>query len=279
LNERITQQRRINLETLAYAADFAEHRKNVTALLASALPSQTKGTLCVLGAGNCNDLDLARLCERYAKVTLVDIDAQSVEAAVAAKPQPSRGVIDVVAPLDILGFGADVAAASVEVARDRAHDLGSSIGIGQYDTVVSACVFSQLVSTVARQLGPTHPRILDVVRAVRAVHFELMLSLLAPEGRGFFICDMVSSDTYASLTRTPTGELSSLVRRLVASHNFFTGMNPFVIDELLKSDPAFAPRVRHMIAYEPWLWRLGPKRSYLVFARGFTKAPSLPTTP
>jgi hypothetical protein len=34
----------------------------------------------------------------------------------------------------------------------------------------------------------------------------------------------------------------------------------------LKSDPLTAPLLGHVQLVRPWLWRLGPKRTFLVYA-------------
>src|SRR5271155_2717787 len=51
---------------------FGHHRHVITQLLVSAIP--WSGRLCVLGAGNSNDLDLGVLRAAYHEVHLVDLD-------------------------------------------------------------------------------------------------------------------------------------------------------------------------------------------------------------
>ena len=57
---------------------FASHRVQMTALIEQAvgvLPlSFGKPTLCVLGAGNGNDLDLAKIAPQFSEIRLVDLD-------------------------------------------------------------------------------------------------------------------------------------------------------------------------------------------------------------
>src|SRR4051812_28723246 len=70
-------QRALNRESRAWSAEFAGHRSHVTELLGAASGDQQ---LCVLGAGNCNDIDLSRLAEQYRGICLADIDAESLNA-------------------------------------------------------------------------------------------------------------------------------------------------------------------------------------------------------
>jgi hypothetical protein len=64
----LSTQAKLNKSSAAAWEPFTSHREKVTALLTG---SAAGGRLCVLGAGNCNDLDLARLLLAYAEITLV----------------------------------------------------------------------------------------------------------------------------------------------------------------------------------------------------------------
>ena len=64
---------------------FSGHRQKVSALLGAGAEPRA-GRLCVLGAGNCNDLDLASLLQAHREVHLVDLDA----VALAAMYLPAR---------------------------------------------------------------------------------------------------------------------------------------------------------------------------------------------
>src|SRR5512145_3246665 len=59
---------------------FGGHRLAQMRLLLGAAPKG--GRVCVLGAGNCNDLDLPELAEHFAEVHLVDIDEVALRTAV-----------------------------------------------------------------------------------------------------------------------------------------------------------------------------------------------------
>src|SRR5690606_31235846 len=68
-----------NCSSLPHFDAFRGHRERLTAMLASATTPWREETLCILGAGNCYDIDLQALLRAYASVHLVDLDAQAVE--------------------------------------------------------------------------------------------------------------------------------------------------------------------------------------------------------
>ena len=60
------------------------HRDTVTRYLKQ-LSSVQGDRLCVLGAGNCNDLDLNQLLQVYDEIHLVDLDQSALEYALEAQ--------------------------------------------------------------------------------------------------------------------------------------------------------------------------------------------------
>ena len=95
-------QKRMNASTAGSRAWFASHRQRIEALLRR---SPKGGRLCVLGAGNCNDLDLPELADHFGEIHLVDLDETAARGATHG-----LGLTNVVvhAPLDITGVAAIV---------------------------------------------------------------------------------------------------------------------------------------------------------------------------
>jgi hypothetical protein len=56
---------------------YHSHREQVMALIEGKSKSQND-RLCILGAGNCNDIDLNVLVDRYREIHLIDIDDKAV---------------------------------------------------------------------------------------------------------------------------------------------------------------------------------------------------------
>src|SRR5437764_7439898 len=79
---------------------YASHRRQIERLIVPAEHGRER--ICILGAGNCNDLDLKWLAEAYAEVHLVDIDPAALDRAV--KKQGVNGDrVFFHAPVDLTG--------------------------------------------------------------------------------------------------------------------------------------------------------------------------------
>lgn len=251
---------------------FAGHRRKVTALLGG--PESRGSRLCVLGAGNCNDLDLNTLVDDYREVHLVDLDADALAAGVArlGLADDSRvqchGDVDLTGMLDVLTNcsphteirDADLAAWIEEPTRRMQSTLP-----GPFEIVASTCLLSQLIDAVMQTVGESHPRFLELVQAVRAGHLRLLTELIAPGGVGVLMTDVVSSDTVPDLVSVPERALSRKLVQLIRERNFFHGLNPAVLVSLLGSDPVLSSRVAKVEPILPWHWNFGP-RCYAVCA-------------
>jgi hypothetical protein len=263
-------QRSLNRQTEGGWASFTSHRQHVTELLSG----RAEGLrLCVLGAGNCNDVDLRQLVPRFRQIVLVDLDVAAVTRAAQRQPAAVQSVLELRAPIDFSAQG-ELASGTTEASPSGlaiAKRLSGTIDPEPFDIVASTCVLSQLVDQVRAQLENESERCLQVVQQVREVHLALLLQLLRPGGRGVLISDMVSSDTAPELNHAAPQELPELMAKLVSRKNFFTGINPFVIDGLLKQHPLLAPLVARSAFHRPWLWQLTPSRAYLTFALSFQR--------
>src|SRR5688500_17156136 len=79
-NNLLDEQRHRNLDSRGQWEAFSAHRKRVTTLLLEAAHGRDQPSLCLLGAGNCNDVDLNQLMTAYARIHLVDCDTESLKA-------------------------------------------------------------------------------------------------------------------------------------------------------------------------------------------------------
>ncbi len=244
-----------NRSTATAWAIYRAHRSRVTNLIldlaggdATNSP-ELRRSLCVLGAGNCNDLDLNLLMRYFRRVCLVDIDGDAVHAGVARQTTASRDIE--------IRAGVDLATCSVLDEFGGAH----------YGVVCSTTLLSQLIAEIPGVGGLPSPDTQARLRSTRAAHLKLMIDLTEPDlGHGLLVNDLVSSMTYPSLDGTV--DLLALMERLVATGNFFTGNNPFAILDQLRSDRALraADDVR---LRTPWIWRMTDQMSRLVYALSF----------
>lgn len=279
-NPILDKQAQLNRSTRGQWDLYASHRQEIERLL---VPDVRGGRLCVLGAGNCNDLDLLWLIEVYREVHLVDIDgAALVHAARRQRVEGSprlrlHGGVDLTGVADVLGGWVKNTPAPQEVeacARRAAGPPGewtAALG-GPFDAVLSPCVLSQLLTPARDTIREEHPGFPALLAAIRRRHLCTMADLLAPGGVGVFATDLFSSSRLPDLAKVAKPQLPGLMRTFVSDGKYFGGLDPAAIAGVLKQDPAVAPRVTDLKAVPPWLWHLGLNKAYLVYAICFRKA-------
>ncbi len=158
----LTEQRRLNESTRPNREFFAEHRQQVTQLLLGAR-RDVSDRLCILAAGNCNDIELEKLANHYAQVHLVDADASALSYGIEQAGCDSRDDVIAHREVDLTGIahrlGAGTASAELDVSavrelieESRAF-TGPTLG-GPFAVVASTCLLSQLVDALAVGRGP-----------------------------------------------------------------------------------------------------------------------------
>jgi hypothetical protein len=262
---------------------YAGHRHQVTGLICDLPSDASTPALCVLGAGNCNDLDLRQLAARFATMHLVDLDGDAMHEGIQRQQLDDASGIRVLGSVDLAGL--------IDILDDRTADdpaneqrlrrflqqSGPSIPgplerlVGSIDVVVSVCMLSQLIDTIVVSLGQSHPKFLELIFAVRRQHLQLMLALLRDGGRGVLVTDFVSSDTCPELVDASPERLPSLCAQLIQQHNFFTGLNPMAVVHSLTQDAAFQNQTADVRLTSPWCWRY-VSRTYAVAAVLFGKS-------
>jgi hypothetical protein len=265
-------------ETSARGADwelYREHREHFTdAVLALAPPAG--GTLCVLGAGKCNDLDLERLCLTYREVHLVDLDPGSVASAISRENEATRARLFPLTPVD-LSVLTPKRAAKWQRKPPSSSELSTSSDLtlqgiltrlrGPFDTVVSACVLTQLGFALTRALGETHPALGALRAAIVETHLRTLLDLTRPNGRALFVCDLASSTHYPLAELPPDAELADVMRDVIEKRAFYHVAQPSLIRRLLAElTPEGA-----VVDLPPWLWNGPQSRTYLVYGMVATR--------
>ncbi|MDX1948228.1 MAG: hypothetical protein SFU86_22750 [Pirellulaceae bacterium] len=275
----LVEQARRNMATRGEWQSFAEHRQRVTELLFESAAGDNPQTLCVLGAGNCNDLDLPELLNRFERIHLVDCDLAALEAGVSRQGLADNSQLVLHGDHDLTGIAGAIRSwtpASLPAAAeiDRVIQLARQAPLPEVGEQVavcgSVCVLSQLLEGVAQALGSDHPRFLDLLQAVRQRHLETIASLLAPGGAGTLITDLVSSATAPQIVTAQDVAIPMLTGQLISDRNFFTGLNPAVLIQLLASNAILPGELRQIEPISPWRWNLG-LRTYLVYAIRFRR--------
>lgn len=269
LNPLIRKQRELNLTTREQWAFFAEHRSKVTSLLSGEQPARK---LCVLGAGNCNDIDLRALMAAFDEVHLMDFDGESLAEGVRRQVSAPTGSLFLHGDFDVSG---QVETISTWTPSKRVSDdelaaikdgprLDESLTTGIFDVVASTCVFSQIIGGTLSAIGEKHPQVVEIIQALRHGHLSFMARLAKPGGRMCFISDVVSSASCPELAWVSDHDLDSLLTQCLRTKNFFTGTNPLPTLAMLRTGE-LASLIESVAGVRPWRWNCG-ERTYLVYA-------------
>jgi hypothetical protein len=255
---------------------FAAHRRRVSALLGAGARSG-RGRLCVLGAGNGNDLDLPALLAAHREVHLVDLDREALilgagHQGVSDHPALRlHGGLDVTGMLDAIATWdplASIGPETLSALADWPAGLFAMALPGPFDRVASTCLLSQLINTASHALGAGHPQLKSVARAIRVGHLRLLARLASPGGEVVLITDVASSETFPALSTWPDSDLAGLLARLASEGNMIYGVRPSELVSALRDDPELARQVTGLESARPWRWRLH-ERDYLVWAMTF----------
>lgn len=273
MNRLAMEQHRRNRQSRDAWEIFANHRRHVTQLIVQACPGLDP-RLCVLGCGNCNDLDLVRLASVFREIHLVDLDEEAVSSGVARQGAELSTSLHVHAGVDVTQALTylDSATSLAPPGSDRLEAWFAALAQlpalsldGPFAVVASCCLLSQLVDSVTQSLGAKHPRLLEGILTVRHQHLRLLLELTRPGGISLLITDFVSSLTTPELAGLDDEAIAHLAPRWIRDHNYFTGLNPLAVYQQFKQLPVAVSQVAELTLCKPWRWDLGP-RAYAVTA-------------
>src|SRR6185369_1590269 len=200
----VARQRASNRSAEGHEAHFNGHRARLTGEISLRAPAGGRGRLCLLGAGNANDVDLDALAARFAEIHLVDIDADAVGDAVARAADASRTRLVAHAPLDASGIFDRLEAWSRRPPTPAAVHLEVRAAVGRvagalpgpFDVVVSCCLLTQLQLVLLEIVGDRNPSFDGLRAALGRIHVRTLASLLAPGGVALLCTDLTGSDTY-----------------------------------------------------------------------------------
>ncbi|HTV20162.1 MAG TPA: hypothetical protein VMG12_15870 [Polyangiaceae bacterium] len=276
----IARQKLSNSNAAQHHAAYANHRLHLTELLMArreaAAPTSSDGPrLCVLGAGNCGDLDLERLATRYRSIHLVDIDAEALERARQRQSAATRAALVSVAPLDLSGLLEPLERwKNMQMTPDEmlahpgrsAANIADSIG-GPFDVVVSACVLSQMHLSVRHGLGDSHPLFQAAGYTLNLTHLHTLARLAAP-GRGVaLLVSDVATEQMAPLERAGAlRDLRGLLEHQLSAGAVFDAVRPDTLVAIACDDPGLVREFGLSNIVDAWVWKNGPRRSFLVYA-------------
>jgi hypothetical protein len=259
---------------------YEPHRARLGRLLRAV---QRGEGLCVLGAGNCDDLDLPLLCREFGEVHLVDLDGTALEVALARLPESVRGRIVTHAGLDLSGtidhldrWGdefpdrPELAAMAATVSSTLAARLGRT-----FDVVLSACLLSQLRLPVQETLLLGLDEWQQMFEAIDRAHLATVAALTRPGGTGVLALDLTSSLKLPELTAFTSPAswdgLAAVANQAIASRRISLGVDPArLLAWLDQAEPAAS--VERARLSDPWVWDTGGGVLALVQALLFTRS-------
>jgi hypothetical protein len=263
-----------NLSALPHFTSFSEHRQRLTALALAQASAAGDSTLCVLGAGNCFDLDLAQLARCYGAIHLVDIDARALGGAIARQDPETRDRLVLHAPVDVSGLLDRIDRWSrfqitpeelMGHAEATAHQLCARLG-GPFDVVLSACMLSQMQLSVLSVLKEQH-RLFEAVRwTLNLSHFRTLAELSKASGVALFATDVSSGHIYPLHSLTTDVDCKALVHALSGAGKLFDFADPKRLSALFRDDPVLREAFQPFEVKDAWLWSNGPETKFLVYA-------------
>jgi len=270
----LDEQREANQSTLPWFEAYRGHRESLTRLIIEGVLPGSGLRLCVLGAGNANDLELDKLVEHFSEIHLVDVDAEALEGARARQSPDVAKHLTLHAPVDLTGFLDKLEAWSrMQVTEEEmlAHPAATgkelAARLGTFDLVVSACVITQMQLSILTALGDAH-RLFDAVRHTLALtHLHTLFALTAPGGRALLVTDVLSSKGYHYLNKLPPGaNVLQILGDVMAAERVIYSARPGLFHLLFRQDSVLASQSKLSPPLAAWLWQNGPDIRFLVYA-------------
>ena len=235
--------------------DAEPHRRLIREMLVQ-LAGDRQPTLCVWGAGPCNDLDLETLQKYFRHITLVDLDSDTLLGALRARGLEQSPQVTALGGVDLAGMPRSM---DGQIDDDKLSQLKRTAAQhdpelpGPFDVVVSTCLLSQLINELVKKLADQPRQMIETLQIIRRRHLELLLQNTCPGGSAILVTDVTSSDALPELL-DPTVYLDQLMQTTICQGNHFHGLNPVSIHQALQQEPTIAKQVSAVRVSRPWRW-------------------------
>ncbi|MDG1874756.1 MAG: hypothetical protein P8J27_12645 [Mariniblastus sp.] len=235
------------------------HRNQIRMLIESATQQKSNPTLCVLGAGACNDLDLPSLLGIFSQITLVDLDGESVQRALEKRQLAPSNQISLVSDLDVSGvyallkqYGEHPSAELLAKIKRVVTDVKLS-DLQQYDVIVSTCMLSQLQNHVFENCQNDDESLAELLALTRRRHLQLLVEHTNPGGSAILVTDVTSSEALPELAGD-SFEVSESSWQKIVQGNHFHGMSPLGINRDFDHDEQLQRLTEKTMTSRPWIW-------------------------
>lgn len=257
----LERERERNESTRGGYGAYASHRARQMALL-QGLRGQR---LAVLGAGNCNDLELSTLAASFREIHLFDLDAEALDGAWYRESNDVKRACHLHAG-DLTGVASFLEGWKAEPPEPLAAQVaawtklsGVRSEAGEFDTVLSTCLLSQVAINLRDYFGLV-PALNSALLAAIAGHVMLAAALTKPGGTVLVTSDCITNRYPIREEAQARGALNAILH-LAAQGAAFPGTDPELVASLLTTSPDFSrPELK-----DAWIWDMG-QQSYLVYA-------------
>jgi hypothetical protein len=258
---------------------YATHRAHLTAAITSLAPPSA-APLVLLGAGNCNDVDLAALAPHFSTIHLVDIDASALDRARARLSPDLRPRVHAHGGVDLTGLlttldGAAPTPTSTPVGESTIAAaiaaITAAVPVRDAAVVVSCCLLSQLGWSLEEASDGDESRGMELRMVALAIHLRTMVALARPGAAVLIAADITSSELYPLDDLDPTdaaspSPLATLATQLISAQTqIFAAANPVLLNRVLRRDPLCRSALVDPRTLPPWLWTGPFDRVYLVY--------------
>ena len=264
-----------NDSATGHEASFAEHRARLTREIAERAPASGDGRLCLLGAGNTNDVDVDALATRYREIHLVDIDPGAIARAVARVAETRRARIVPHVPVDASGLFDRLERWLVD--PPKADALGGLVADavarvvaalpGPFDVVVSCSLLTQRQLVLLQVIGDRHARFVELRETLNRAHVRTLGALLAPGGVALLVTDLTETAIYPPINHVAAdADLGKLMSDVIAAGSIIYIAHPGLLTTEMRRDPELKKTFAVHFPIGPWLWHNGPNQVLLVYA-------------
>jgi hypothetical protein len=257
----LARERERNATTRGHFGIYSYHREQQMALLHGLHGKR----IAILGAGNCNDVDLPTIAKAFGEVHLFDIDAEALSCALAAQPSEVQSachlhVRDLTGTASFLdewrSHPPEQMAAQIAAWEQLAQLINE---VGAFDVVISTCMLSQVAINLRDFFGVV-PALNSALCAGIAGHVMLAATLTQPGGTLLVVSDCITNRFPIYEETERRGALEAIFY-LAAQGAAFPGTEPSLIADLL-----LGASVGQAEFKKAWIWALSPEQTYLVYA-------------
>jgi hypothetical protein len=221
--------------------------------------------IAILGAGNCNDLDLSSIARSFGEIHLFDIDGDALRRAIDRQEDDVQHACRV-HEHDLTGVASLLEGwrhSPPEPMPAQLATWSTLSGLidqaGEFDAVMSTCLLSQVAINLRDFFGVV-PALNGALCAAIVGHLHLASELTKPGGTLLVVSDCITSQFPIHEEAKRRGPLDAIFH-LAAQGATFPGTDPDLIAGVLRGTEIDGAEFK-----DAWLWELTPEQQYLVYA-------------